>query len=71
MYNERVAAVSAVDYSPELIGQKIDQALELLGGLGQFVQPGDRVLLEGQREVEDGQKIKVVKVVADPKEALL
>ena len=46
MYNERVAAVSAVDYSPELIGQKIDQALELLGGLGQFVQPGDRVLLK-------------------------
>lgn len=35
------------------------------------LKPGDRVLLEGQREVEDGQKIKVVKVVADPKEALL
>ena len=44
--NTRVAAVSAVDYSPELIGQKIDQALELLGGLGQFVQPGDQVLLK-------------------------
>ena len=35
------------------------------------LKPGDRVLLEGQREVEDGQKIKVIKVVADPKEALL
>lgn len=46
MYNNRVAAVSAVDYSPELIDQKIDQGLELLGGLGQFVQPGDRVLLK-------------------------
>ncbi len=46
MQNNRVAAVSATDYSTELIGRKIDQALELLGGLGEFVQSGERVLLK-------------------------
>jgi len=45
-YNNRVVAVSAADYSPELIDRKIDQALSLLGGLGQFVQTGERVLLK-------------------------
>ncbi len=46
MQNNRVAAVSAADYSTELIEQKIDQALGLLGGLGQFIQAGERVLLK-------------------------
>ncbi len=46
MQNTRVAAVSAVDYNPELIGRKIEHAIELLGGLGQFVQAGERVLLK-------------------------
>jgi uncharacterized protein (DUF362 family)/Pyruvate/2-oxoacid:ferredoxin oxidoreductase delta subunit len=46
MQNNRVAVVSAADYSPELIEQKIDQALDLLGGLGQFVRAGERVLLK-------------------------
>ncbi len=35
------------------------------------LQAGDRVLLEGQREVEDGQGIKVIKTVSDPKEIKL
>lgn len=35
------------------------------------LKAGDRVLLEGQREVEDGQGIKVIKTVSDPKEIRL
>ena len=45
-YNNRVVAVSAADYSPELIDRKIGQAMELLGGMSRFVQPGERVLLK-------------------------
>ena len=44
--NNRVAAVSAVNYSPVLIEEKIGQAVGLLGGLGQFVRTGERVLLK-------------------------
>ena len=44
--NNRVAAVSAVNYSPALIEEKIGQALGLLGGLGQFVRAGELVLLK-------------------------
>ena len=44
--NNRVAAVNAVNYSPALIEEKIGQALGLLGGLGQFVRAGERVLLK-------------------------
>ena len=32
--------------------------------------PGDRVLVEGHRDVEDGQKIKVVQVINEPTEKL-
>jgi len=46
MQSLRVTAVKTENYSPETIAQSIDAALSLLGGLGQFVQAGDRVLLK-------------------------
>lgn len=42
----RVAAVRVTDYAPESVVAGIGQALTLLGGLEQFVQSGDRVLLK-------------------------
>jgi membrane fusion protein (multidrug efflux system) len=36
----------------------------------QGLRPGDRILLEGHREVEDGQPIKVIRVVTDPDKIL-
>ena len=30
------------------------------------LQPGDKVVIEGHREVEDGQQIKVIHEVTDP-----
>ena len=30
------------------------------------LHPGDRILIEGHREVEDGQPIKVIRMVTDP-----
>ncbi|PIE56771.1 MAG: hypothetical protein CSA34_02060 [Desulfobulbus propionicus] len=37
----------------------------------QGLDPGDRVLVEGQREVEAGQEINIIKVLTDPHERLL
>ena len=52
LQNNRVAIVNVVDYSPELVEQKIDEALKLLGGLGQFVQAGEKVLLKPNKMKE-------------------
>ena len=41
-----VAAVKVENYTCEKVGQGIEDALALLGGLGKFVQAGDRVLLK-------------------------
>ena len=46
MNNAKVAAVQADDYSADNIAGCIDAALGLLGGMNQFVQAGDRVLLK-------------------------
>jgi len=46
MNHLRVAAVKTDSYSPENITVGIETALNLLGGLGNFVQAGDRVLLK-------------------------
>lgn len=34
------------------------------------LRPGDKILIEGHREVEDGQPIKVIRVVTDPDKLL-
>jgi membrane fusion protein (multidrug efflux system) len=41
--------------------------VEITSGL----KPGDRILVEGHRDVEDNQKIKVIKTLTDPQELLL
>ena len=46
MNKVKVAAVKADDYSADNIAGCIDAALRLLGGMNQFVQAGDRVLLK-------------------------
>lgn len=35
------------------------------------LKAGEQVLIEGQSEVEDGQAVKIVKAVEDPKEIRL
>ena len=42
----KVAAVRADDYTAQTIGRGVEEALGLLGGIGKFVQAGDRVLLK-------------------------
>jgi uncharacterized protein (DUF362 family)/Pyruvate/2-oxoacid:ferredoxin oxidoreductase delta subunit len=42
----KVAAVKVIDYETSSVAGGIEQALGLLGGLGRFVQPGERVLLK-------------------------
>lgn len=46
MKHFRVAAVKTADYSGGVIAGSIEKALALLGGLDQFVQKGDKVLLK-------------------------
>jgi len=46
MKHFRVAAVKTADYSSDVIAGSVEKALALLGGLDQFVQQGDRVLLK-------------------------
>ncbi len=41
-----VALVHCPDYDPERLSHAIDSQFNLLGGLGRFVKPGDRVLLK-------------------------
>lgn len=42
----RVAIVRCTGYDTKLLTEKINQALDLLGGLGKFVRPGMNVLLK-------------------------
>ncbi len=42
----KIAAVKTANYTPEEVALGINDALALLGGLGRFVAPGDRVLLK-------------------------
>lgn len=59
-------------------GETVRKQLVRLGVIEQWrveivdgLQPGDRVVVEGHRDVEDGQQINVIKVVTDPSERLL
>jgi hypothetical protein len=38
----KVAAVKADSYDPHIVGQAITDLLAHLGGMSQFIQPGDR-----------------------------
>ncbi|TCL38082.1 uncharacterized protein DUF362 [Anaerospora hongkongensis] len=42
----KVAAVKADSYDPHIVGQAISDLLTHLGGMSQFVNPGDRVLVK-------------------------
>ncbi|SEP14098.1 DUF362 domain-containing protein [Propionispora vibrioides] len=42
----KVAAVKADSYDPQIVGQAITDLLAHLGGMSQFIQPGDRVLVK-------------------------
>ena len=42
----KVAAVKADSYDPQIVGQAITDLLAHLGGISQFIQPGDRVLVK-------------------------
>nr|WP_321465715.1 efflux RND transporter periplasmic adaptor subunit [uncultured Desulfobulbus sp.] len=58
-------------------GEKVRKQPVKLGVIQQWqvevtqgLHPGDRILIEGQREVEDGQPIKVIRVITDPDKLL-
>ncbi len=59
-----VAEGGAVRKQPVRLGVIEQWEVQITEGL----QAGDQVLIEGQREVEDGQAIQVIKTVDDPKE---
>ena len=40
----KVAAVKADSYDQQTVGQAITDLLAHLGGISQFIQPGDRIL---------------------------
>lgn len=42
----KVAAVKADSYDPQVVQQAITDLLAHLGGISQFIQPGDRVLVK-------------------------
>ncbi|WP_312561451.1 DUF362 domain-containing protein [Anaerospora sp.] len=42
----KVAAVKADSYDPQIVGQAISDLLAHLGGISQFIQPGERVLVK-------------------------
>jgi uncharacterized protein (DUF362 family)/Pyruvate/2-oxoacid:ferredoxin oxidoreductase delta subunit len=48
MYNptDPVALVPCPDYSAEIVRARLHEGLELLGGLGRFLRPGEKVLLK-------------------------
>lgn len=51
-----------VEKRPVTTGIMEKWMVEITSGL----QPGDRIVVEGHRDVEDGQEVKVVKVVTEP-----
>lgn len=62
-----IAEDDTVRKQPVRLGVIEQWRVEIVDGL----QPGDRVVVEGHRDVEDGQQINVVKVMTDPSERLL
>lgn len=42
----KVAAVKADSYDPHIVQQAIADLLAHIGGMSQFIQPGDRVLVK-------------------------
>ncbi|WP_312561460.1 hypothetical protein [Anaerospora sp.] len=42
----KVAAIKADSYDPQIVQQAISDVLAHLGGMSQFIQPGDRVLVK-------------------------
>ncbi len=44
--NQRVALVRCADYDLDAVTEAVRQAMDLLGGMAAFVQPGQRVLLK-------------------------
>lgn len=62
-----VAEEGTVRKQPIRLGVIEQWQVQVVDGL----KAGDRVLIEGQREVEDGQVIKIVKTIDDPKEIKL
>ena len=44
--SETVSIVRCEDYQHERVLKKIEESIDLLGGLGAFISPGDRVLLK-------------------------
>ena len=43
---EKVSIVRCKDYQAETVLKKVTEGIDLLGGLGSFIKPGDRVLLK-------------------------
>ncbi|MBM9535505.1 efflux RND transporter periplasmic adaptor subunit [Desulfobulbus alkaliphilus] len=62
-----IAEDDTVRRQPVRLGVIEQWRVEIVEGL----QPGDRVVVEGHRDVEDGQQINVIKVMTDPTERLL
>jgi uncharacterized protein (DUF362 family)/Pyruvate/2-oxoacid:ferredoxin oxidoreductase delta subunit len=44
--NPEVAIVKCKNYSPELVQEKVGQAIDLLGGISDFIKPQSRVLVK-------------------------
>lgn len=62
-----VAVDGEVERRPVQLGIIEGWQIQVAKGL----EAGERVVIEGHREVEDGQQINIVKVVSDPAERLL
>lgn len=69
-HNSTVALVRCKDYSPDEVSRSVNEALSLIGGIAQFVQPGKSVLLKpnliSTRKIETAATThpEVVKAVA-------
>jgi membrane fusion protein, multidrug efflux system len=62
-----VAEGGTVRKQPVRLGVIQQWQVQIVDGL----KAGDQILIEGQREVDDGQAIKIIKTVDDPKEIRL
>ena len=45
-FNDKVVLIECNDYNQKLINKKIDELLEPLGGLANFVKPGQKVVIK-------------------------
>src|SRR3989339_7059 len=43
---EKVALIRVLSYDPVKVEEGVRQALDLIGGIGKFVRPGERILLK-------------------------